>query len=34
MMMYHICNDEEVRNEDVCIEYCKENPDRFACKPE
>ena len=32
--LYHICNDEEVRNEDFCIEYCEENPDTFVCKLE
>ena len=32
--LYRICDDEEHRNEDVCIEYCKENPDRLACKPD
>ena len=32
--LYIICDEEEVRNEDFCIEYCEENPDEFVCKPE
>jgi len=31
--LYYYCDEEEVRNEDFCIEYCEENPDTFACKP-
>ena len=31
---YSICDEAEHRNENYCIEYCEEDPDRFACKAE
>ena len=32
--LYTICDEAEHREEDYCIEYCEENPDRLACKTE
>ncbi len=32
--LYTICNEEEARNEDYCIEYCEKHPEEFVCKPE
>lgn len=33
-LLYFICDEAEHRGEDYCIEYCNEDPDRLACKPE
>jgi hypothetical protein len=30
--MYWICNEDEHRDTEECIEFCKEDPDRFGCK--
>lgn len=31
--LYTICDEEEVRNGDFCIEYCEKHPEELACKP-
>lgn len=31
-VLYAICNEEEYREREECIEYCKELPDGFGCK--
>lgn len=31
--LYTICDEAEHMNKNYCREYCEEDPDRFACKP-
>jgi hypothetical protein len=31
---FRVCDEAEHRGEDYCIENCKENPDRFVCRPD
>jgi hypothetical protein len=33
-ILYFICDEVEHKGEDYCIDYCEENPNRFACKPD
>jgi hypothetical protein len=30
----HVCDENEHRERDYCIEYCDENPDSLACRPD